>query len=95
MNQRHSLFCIASKRPGRIWFRSLERDKIQNLGKLLNIVLLRFTAHEQNWNTASSLLQMKERADEKVQDFIAKILVKTQPQALATETIFNIALNGT
>jgi len=87
-------FALLLRDKASTWFKSLTSDNRTSLNQLLELFITRYTSQEPNYKCIARLWDMKQGKSQSIQDFVAHILVKSEPLALSTETILAIVLNG-
>ena len=87
-------FALLLRDKASIWFKSLTDDKVTSLNQLLDLFITRYISQEPNYKSIARLWDMKQGTSQSIQDFVATILVKSEPLNLSTETILAIVLNG-
>src|SRR6218665_3129164 len=87
-------FALLLRDKASTWFTSLTSDNRTSLNQLLELFITRYTSQEPNYKCIARLWDMKQGKSQSIQDFVAHILVKSEPLALSTETILAIVLNG-
>src|SRR6218665_2845188 len=85
-------FALLLRDKASIWFKSLTDDKVTSLNQMLELFITRYTSQEHKYKCIARLWDMKQGTSQSIQDFVANLLVQSEPLALSTETILAIVL---
>src|SRR6218665_2473192 len=72
-------FALLLRDNASTWFKSLTSDNRTSLNQLLELFIARYTSQEANYKCIARLWDMKQGTSQNIQDFVANILVKTEP----------------